>query len=142
MDRKRKLVFLVGNDRGNAVIEFALLLPILLLLVFGITEFGRAWMTVNVLNTATREGARLAVVTGPDEAEVIDRVNDVCNAAAITTTSVTVSAVDPVDRRVTVSATTDFQVIPPNGIFSFFGASSFGGTIPLAASTTMRHEAF
>jgi hypothetical protein len=39
---------------------------ILLLVVFGITEFGRAFLTLNILNTAAREGARLAVVTAPD----------------------------------------------------------------------------
>ena len=44
--------------------------------MFGITEFGRAWLTMNVLTSAAREGARLAVVTAPDEARVIDRVNE------------------------------------------------------------------
>ena len=37
---------------GNAVIEFALILPLLLMVVFGITELGRAIMTVNVLTQA------------------------------------------------------------------------------------------
>lgn len=54
-----------GGVRGQSVLELALILPILLMLVFGIAEFGRAWMTLNVLTGAVREGARIASVT-PD----------------------------------------------------------------------------
>jgi Flp pilus assembly protein TadG len=70
------------------------------MLVFGITEFGRAWMTLNIMNTAAREGVRLAVVTGPDVDAVRTRVNQVLAAARITATSVTVSGPLPTIRRV------------------------------------------
>lgn len=136
MDRKRKLVSLVGNRRGNAVIEMALLLPLLLALVFGITEFGRAWMTVNIMHTAAREGVRLAVVTGPDTSAVFARVTEVLAAGNITPTSIVVTgpaSLDPA-RRVTVTVTADFTVIPGQIL------ESFQGTLPLSASTTMRHE--
>ena len=127
---------LVRNRRGNAVVEMALVMPILLLLVFGITEFGRAWMTVNILHTASREGARLAVVTGPDVTAVEIRVNEVCNAAVITPTSITVTGPDPFDvaRRVTVTVTADFVVIPGKIL------NMIEPVIPLTATTTMRHE--
>lgn len=120
------------------MIEFALILPLLLLVVFGITEFGRAWLTVNVLSTAAREGARLAVVTGPDVPAVETRVGEVCAAAAIAPTGITVTGPDPGDsqRRVTVTVSADFTVIPG----TILGA--FTGTIPLQASTSMRHEGF
>ena len=126
------------NCRGNAVIEFAVILPFLLLVVFGITEFGRAWMTVNIMATATREGARLAVVTGPDVAAVEQRVTEVLDAARITATSITVEGPDALDpqRRVTVTVNTDFNVIPGQIL------GSFNGTIPLQASTSMRHESY
>jgi Flp pilus assembly protein TadG len=115
----------------------ALVLPMLLLLVFGITEFGRAWMTLNVMHTASREGVRLAVVTGPDVTAVETRVTEVCNAAVITPTSITVTGPVSGDlaRRVTVTVTSDFTVIPGKIL------GTFQGTIPLSASTTMRHEA-
>jgi Flp pilus assembly protein TadG len=105
------------------------------MVVFGITEFGRAWMTVNVMHTATREGARLAVVTGPDTTAVKARVTEMLNAASITPTSISVSGPDP-DRKVTVSVTTDFTVIPGQIL------GTFQGTIGLSASTSMRHESF
>ena len=139
MDRKSKLVFLIGNRRGNAVVEMALVLPILLLLVFGITEFGRAWMTVNVMHTASREGARIAVVSGPDVALVNSRVNQVMAAANITPTSITVvgpDIADVVERKVTVTVTADFVVIPGKVL------TMFEPVLPLSASTTMRAESF
>lgn len=90
-------------------------------------------MTVNVMHTATREGARLAVVTGPDTTRVKDRVTEVLNAASITPTSVSVSGPDS-DNHVTVSTTADFTVIPGQIL------GTFQGTIQLTASTSMRHE--
>jgi Flp pilus assembly protein TadG len=48
--------------RGQALVEFALIVPVLLLLVLGIVEFGRAWNAHQVLTDAAREAARTAVV--------------------------------------------------------------------------------
>jgi len=115
----------------------ALIMPILLLLVFGITEFGRAWMMANVLHTASREGVRLAVVTGPDVPAVETRVNEVLNAVHITPTSIVVSGPDQFDlaRRVTVTVTADFRVIPGKIL------DMIDPVLPMSATTTMRHEA-
>lgn len=128
----------MGNRRGSSVVEFALMLPLILLLIFGITEFGRAWMTVNVMHSAAREAARLAVVTAPDVAAAQARATAVCAAAKVTPTAVTVTgpAINDPNRIVTVTVTADFVVIPGTilGVFQ--------GTIPLSASTTMRHEGF
>jgi Flp pilus assembly protein TadG len=51
------------DDRGAAAVEFALVLPLLLLILFGIIEFGRAWSVKQTLTDAAREGARIAVVS-------------------------------------------------------------------------------
>jgi Flp pilus assembly protein TadG len=55
--------------QGQALVETALLLPILLILIFGIVDFGRAMYTKNSLNNAARSGARTAVVTPSLSAE-------------------------------------------------------------------------
>jgi Flp pilus assembly protein TadG len=68
------MISFIRQKRGQSVVELALVLPLLLLVLFGITEFGRAWMTQNVLTSAAREGARLAVVTAPDVGLVTARV--------------------------------------------------------------------
>jgi Flp pilus assembly protein TadG len=54
----------VGNvgERGAAAVEFALVAPLLVLLICGIIDFGRAYSTLNQLAAAAREGARIAAV--------------------------------------------------------------------------------
>lgn len=54
------------DQKGLAIVELALLLPLLLLIVFGITEFGRALLIKNALTNAAREGARRASISLAD----------------------------------------------------------------------------
>ena len=133
----RNPVALIRENRGNAVVEMAFVLPLFLMICFGITEFGRAWMTMNILTSAAREGVRLAVVTAPNIPAVEQRVRDVCDAARITPSAITVIPPDPADpqRRVSVTVETNFTVIPGRIL------GTFSGTIPLRATTVMRHEA-
>jgi hypothetical protein len=59
------------NDRkGQAMVELALMLPVLLLIIFGITEFGRALYIENTLTNAAREGARMASISSSNPLNV------------------------------------------------------------------------
>lgn len=59
------------SESGQALVEFALTMPILLFLLLGIVDFARAWNVYEVLTDAGREATRLAVVdNGSTEAEV------------------------------------------------------------------------
>jgi Flp pilus assembly protein TadG len=51
-----------GSERGAVAVEFALILPVLVLLVFGAIEFGRVLSQYQVFQGAAREGARCAAV--------------------------------------------------------------------------------
>jgi Flp pilus assembly protein TadG len=53
------------TEAGQALVEFALILPVFLLLMVGILEFARAWNLHQALTDATREGARRAAVADP-----------------------------------------------------------------------------
>lgn len=53
------------DERGQALVEFALVVPLLLMLVIGVFEFGRAYNVYQVITDAAREGARTAVVANP-----------------------------------------------------------------------------
>jgi len=53
-----------GADRGAVAVEFALLLPVLVLVIFGIIDFGRMMNARLVLSQAAYEGARAAAITG------------------------------------------------------------------------------
>jgi Flp pilus assembly protein TadG len=54
------------TDDGQALVEFALVAPVLLLLILGLVEFSRAWNTQQVLTDTAREALRNSVVANPD----------------------------------------------------------------------------
>ena len=54
------------SEDGQALVEFALVVPVLLLLVLGLVEFSRAWNTQQVLTDAARESLRSSVVANPN----------------------------------------------------------------------------
>jgi Flp pilus assembly protein TadG len=55
-----------SRDTGQALVELALILPVILLLVVGMLEFARAWNLHQALTDATREAARRAAVQDDD----------------------------------------------------------------------------
>lgn len=63
------------RERGTALLEAAITVPIVLLIAVGIFEFGRAYQAWQVLTNAAREGARVAVLpsTTPEGAAAIVR---------------------------------------------------------------------
>ena len=54
----------VQQERGSAAVEFAIVVSVLVMLVFGVLEFGVNFWQVQKLRAATREGARVAAVRG------------------------------------------------------------------------------
>jgi Flp pilus assembly protein TadG len=84
-----------GTERGAAAVEFAIVLPLLVLLVFGIVEFSIAFNRQQGLHAAAREGARVAALPQTTNSEVVSRVesalsgvlnDDDIDAATITVT--------------------------------------------------------
>lgn len=125
---------------GNAVVEVAIVLAFLLLILFGIIDFGRAWWNSNILHTACREGARLAAVRAEaDSAIVIQRIRDVLSTAAINPDPDDIKVIWPPEgdplTPVTVEIRYDFDLMtgPVLGIVP--------GTIPLSARCVMKYEA-
>jgi len=122
-------------------VEFALLLPLLLLIIFGIIDFGRALNAQITLTQAAREGARLASLNMPN---VASRTQ----AAATGLSNVTVSVVSscPVgsgtgltNAVVKVSYTFSF-ITPVGAIGEMFGGASYGAPIVLSAQGTIPCE--
>jgi Flp pilus assembly protein TadG len=73
-----------ASESGAAAVEFAILLPLLLMLVLGTIEFGRAYNAQITLTNAARDGVRvMAVANDPDGAQTAAR-----NAAASVSTSI------------------------------------------------------
>ena len=100
---------IIKNERGASAVEFALILPILVMLVFGIFEFGIAYNNYISLTHAAREGARLAAVN-MDEIKGIDwfedRVKNSSPAIKDKIESITLSGQDGnIGDKVTVTVT-------------------------------------
>src|SRR5262245_53544467 len=60
-----------SGERGQALVEFAIIVTLMIALISGIVDFGRAFNGWIALSSAAREGARLAAV-GASEAEITD----------------------------------------------------------------------
>ena len=60
-----KILKRLATQRGVASVEFVLILPILLFILFASVELSRAWFSLNLLTTAAREAARAGVVSTP-----------------------------------------------------------------------------
>jgi Flp pilus assembly protein TadG len=56
----------ISREEGVAAVEFAIILPVLCLILFGVLEFGRVWSQYQVFQGAAREGARCAAVKATD----------------------------------------------------------------------------
>ena len=128
------------DERGASAVEFALLLPVLILILFGIVEFGLAFYTQQVLTNASREGARAGIVQQipkPTEGEIESVVMSYGQAAGLTLAPADIAVngaggVFPNPLTVTVTYLYNFQVLP-----KFSGVPN---SINLQAQTVMRHE--
>jgi hypothetical protein len=64
----------IGDRRGQALAEMAIVLPVLLLLVFGIIELSNAWRSFQVVTNSAREGARVIILPTAQEDGVVERI--------------------------------------------------------------------
>jgi Flp pilus assembly protein TadG len=153
-----------SNQRGQAVIEMALTLPLLLLVVFGIIDFGFMFQRYEVVTNAAREGARLGVLqssAGYTATEAQNRALDYMRAsglnaterpcggaevkntmcAQMTTQTVTVAGSTPAKtvQQVTVIVEYDHEHSFVGPIMQLFGGTAWG-TIRLRSASTMRLE--
>ncbi|MHB8841737.1 MAG: TadE/TadG family type IV pilus assembly protein [Candidatus Aquicultor sp.] len=73
MCRLLRLYKNIKNERGASSVEFAIILPVLILILFGILEFGLTYRDYLAITHAAREGARMAAVGEYSEAEIRQR---------------------------------------------------------------------
>ncbi len=129
------------RERGQAMVEFALIVPIFLLLVFAIVDFGmgfHAWITVT---NAAREGARVGAV-GADSATIQAKVTDTAASLdAAQLTSTVTNAQGAPGESVTVKVDYDYQLITPlSSIMGFVSGDTIGPDIVFSSTAKMRIE--
>ncbi|MDX1646589.1 MAG: TadE/TadG family type IV pilus assembly protein [Longimicrobiales bacterium] len=132
--------FFGASDRGQAMVEFALTIPILLLILLGIADFARAWNVYEVLTDAGREATRLSVVdNGSTEQDVREVVKEAAYYAGITVTDSDIGIVEGATRGepTTVTVTYDYQLQWVGWLLAPFMDST---TITFNVVSTMRRE--
>jgi Flp pilus assembly protein TadG len=138
---------------GQALAEFALILPVLFLLIAGIIEFGRAWNIKQAVTDAAREGARLTVIVDSRTmAQVTGLINTRLSLASIdttspnpTTVSITPSAffkcptgtAGASGAEMSVLIATRYKMGWVGAMMSWVGGNS---TITISSKSTMRNE--
>jgi Flp pilus assembly protein TadG len=130
------------NERGAVAAEFALLLPVLLTILFGIIEFGMIMYGREVVTNASREGARAGIIqrTPPLTAgEITTVTTNYLTGTGISPAQVTITVPASgggTGTPVTVTATYNYPWLIPY-IPTMLGLPS---PLPIAISTTMLHE--
>jgi Flp pilus assembly protein TadG len=133
-----------ASERGAELIEFAIVLPILMLIIAGIVDFGMMFRTYEAVTNAAREGARVGVLPGYGAADVQSRVDAYLAASGLSGTHTTVVANIPVTTTagtftassVTLTYTYQFTVL--SAAAPLFGGNF--GSIALKARSVMRTE--
>lgn len=137
----------LGRRSGQAVVEFALVLPIFVLLVFGAIEFGRAYYDLHLLTNAAREGGRRGSLPNQVETDVQGVVGDFLQGVGLSGdwgTTIVVTAPDGTQRAsladalegdlVSVTVGYDFSVLTGSLL------PGFSGTVRLNGGCVFRHE--
>lgn len=123
------------------MVEFAMIVPIFLLLVFAIVDFGMglySWITVT---NAAREGARIGTV-GADSATIEQRVRDTAGGLDDANLDVTVTNAQGVPgSSVVVDVDYEYHLITPvSSILNVISGGTLGPTLDFNATSEMRLE--
>ncbi len=121
---------LLKRTEGATAVEFAITLPLLLLIVCGVIDFGRVYNEMHTVNEAAREGARLAAV-GNNSQAVTAAVQAFGNQLTVVMQPTTPVSNNPV----TVTVTSSVQIITPV-VSAFFPSNPF----PVVGRTVMQVE--
>ncbi len=139
----KKIIKRLRCQKGVAAIEFAIVLPVLMIIVFGIIEFGLLFYDKQVITNASREGARIgisdAVVSDADIEAVVDNyvTNNLITFGTAPTPPVTTIGRTGMDfgDDLTVTVTYDYDfLILPNFVTSLTGVQT------LATKTVMKMQ--
>ena len=127
------------DERGAAAVEFALLLPVLMLILFGIIEFGMIMYSREIITNASREGARTGIVQAtvkPTTGEIQTVVTNYLTGTGVDPNAVTITIAG---AGLTAPNTLNVTVTYPYNFFAP-GILGLGNTINLTGQTVMRHE--
>ena len=124
------------GQKGTSTLEFVIVLPILLFVLFAVAELSRAWLTLNLATTAAREGARAASVSLAAESigRGNARIDDFLDKDADTDWSVGCEPAScDADSIVIADVKVTFKTVVPLLLPML-------ASLPIEQTATMRHE--
>lgn len=132
---------LMRDEEGAAVVEFALVFPVLALIVCGIIDFGRAFYTVNNIISAVREGARYgAILAAPmsttGQREIRDRVRSVSQPFGSDSLLDSQIEIEFPDGELVTVRVENYPFHPVTPVAGVLGV----GTLPITRQATFRWE--
>ena len=134
-----------SRERGSAIVEFAVVCPLLCAILFGIIEYGHLFLVQQTLTNAAREGCRMVVLqtaTSP-YTEATDRVDQILDAVGISGDEYTLS-IDDTDTngQMSIEISVDYDDVTITGVLptTFLGGTDCGGEKTLKGRCTMRKE--
>ncbi|HUP01706.1 MAG TPA: TadE/TadG family type IV pilus assembly protein [Gemmatimonadota bacterium] len=136
----------LGSEKGQTLLEMAMILPLLMGLLVGILEFGRAWNVRQVTTNAAREGARLAILESSEEGEVRAAVEAHLVRAGLDPDVGEISITgmnDPVGDPVTIAVRYPYTFTylgPILGLLDTDDSGDAPGTFVLEGEIAMRNE--
>ena len=126
-----------GQRVGAALIEFALVAPLMMLFTLGLIDLGRMTMVKQLIINASSAGARYATLPNADSAAVISEVQSILsNSGVISTVTLSPALLSSAPPGSTITVTVSAQA---NSV-SWMGTSMFMSGKMLTASTSMRRE--
>ena len=128
----------VGNKKGQALVELALIVPILLLLVFGVVEYGRIFAAYLTVANGSREGARIATVGGTNT-DIITAVKFRTDAMNLDNTKVVIT-ITPNSASRTRGNSVTVEVTYPVPMYDPFFTTIVGANYTVKGKTIMRVE--
>lgn len=127
------------SQKGSTLVEFALILPVFLMLLFGVISFSLALYNKTVLTMATREGARAGAIYVPDQ-ESSDIITNARTTAEMVCQNNLISFGEDVAPNVIPAISGDILTVTASveytGLFVFWNAPDF----LISAQTSMRIE--
>jgi Flp pilus assembly protein TadG len=133
----RKGLSVDRKSRGQSTVEFAFLIPALLVLVLVLLDGGRAYFTNQVILNAAREGARAGVLPEGTSADVTAAINTVMSSATLSGHMINFSNVG---SGIAAGATTTVTVAYPFQTLTGSFIPGWEGTIDLEETVQRRHE--
>ena len=131
------------RSRGQSLVEFALVVPVFLMIAFGTIDFGLAFDASMVITNAAREGAREGV-TNPSTSAVTARVREVAgrlnNSALTITVACRTTSGASCSGGVGGATTGNTLLVTVNYSYSMLTPIAFGTNIPLSSTAQMRVE--